>query len=122
MKMQNAKFKLFKNKKGINDISIIAIILSIFLITSISINFVNAEFGIESDTFDNDQFEGNIREDVQDVSAVSAFNVLVTAFKLAIFDWGDTLGLPFWLDLFYLILSLVFFLVIARNIWIGGGG
>lgn len=118
--MQNVK-KLFNGKKGINDISIIAVILSIFLFTSIMITFVNAEFGTTVDTFDNDQFTSNVKNDADSVSAVSGFTVLITALKLAIFDWGNTLGLPFWLDIFYVILSIVFVLVIARNIWIGGG-
>lgn len=119
--MQNVK-KLFKSKKGINDISIIAIILSIFLFTSVMITFVNAEFNVGADTFDNDAFEGNIKDDADSVNTISAFRVLVTTLKLAIFDWGDTLGLPFWLDILYVILSIIFVLVIARNIWIGGGG
>ncbi len=120
MKMQNAK-KLFKSKRGINDISIIAIILSIFLVTSIMITFVNAEFGTGADTFDNDAFESNVKNDADSVNAISAFTVLVTALKLAVFDFGNTLGLPFWLDIMYVILSIIFVLVIARNIWIGGG-
>ncbi len=120
--MKNEQFKFIKGKKGINDISIIAIILSIFLVTSVMITFVNAEFNVGADTFDNDVFEGNIRNDASDVGSISAFTVLVTTLKLAIFDWGNTLGLPFWLDLIYVILSIIFVLVIARNIWIGGGG
>jgi len=97
-KMQNAELKLFKNKKGINDISIIAVILSIFLLTSVMITFVNAEFGVGADTFDTDAFESNVKGDADSVSSISAFRVLVTALKLAVFDWGNTLGLPFWLS------------------------
>lgn len=119
--MQNAN-KLFKSKKGINDISIIAIILSIFLFTSVMIEFINAEFGIGADTFDRDNLETLTKADADSVSKISGFTILLTVLKLAIFDWGNTLGLPFWLDIMYVILAIIFVLVIARNIWIGGGG
>lgn len=120
-KMQNAKLKIFRNKKGINDISIISIILFIFLLTSISIEFVNAEFDTNIDTFDNELYEQNIRNDAESVNTFSAFSVLVTTLKLAFFDFGNTLGVPFWLDAMYSILAIILTLVIGRNIWVGGG-
>lgn len=113
--------KLFKSKKGINDISIITIITAIFLITSIVIPFVNAEFDTEFSNIDSDAITQQAKDDAESVSAISAFTVLVNVLKLAIFDFGDTLGLPFWLDIVYTLLAMIFILVIARNIWIGGG-
>lgn len=122
------EFKIFKNKKGINDISIISIILIIFFSTSIIIPFVNAEFGTTADTFDNEAFAGDIRSKSEDIAgstlstSISAFTVLKTLIKLAFFDFGNTLGLPFWLDAIYTILAIIFIAVVARNIWVGGGG
>ena len=119
--MKNVK-KLFpKNKKAINDISIIAIIFFIFFATSIIIPFVNAEFDIQSDTFDNDNLESQVKADAENVNVLSAFTVLLTVLKLALFDFGNTLGLPFWLDGIYTVLAIIFILVIGRNIWVGGG-
>lgn len=125
MKMQNAtkkKIKIFKDKKGINDISIIAVISFIFLATAVMIPFINSEFGTTSSTFDTDNFASDIQSDANSITALSAFGVLTTVIRLAVFDFGNSLGLPFWLDLLYTALGIIFILVIARNIWIGGGG
>lgn len=113
--------KLFKNKKGINDISIISVITSIFLLTAIIIPFVNAEFGTDSDTFNTEAFEQNVKKDAESVTTLSAFGILITLMKLALFDVGNTLNLPFWLDIVYTLLAVIFITVVARNIWIGGG-
>ncbi len=125
LKMKNEEVKIdekmFRSKKGINDISIIAVILSIFLMTGVAIPFVNAEFDTNFANLDEDTLTQNVRNDAESVTAISAFTVLVTVVKLAIFDFGNTLGLPFWLDIIYTLLAVIFVLVIARNIWVGGG-
>ena len=113
--------KLFSNKRGFNDISIISVILAIFLLTSVIIPFVNAEFETEFSNLDEDAVLQQTRDDAESVSTLSAFTILKNIILLALFDFGDTLGLPFWLDLIYTLLAIVFMLVIARNIWIGGG-
>ncbi len=120
-KKRNFTKKLFKNRRGINDISIIAVILSIFLLTGIIIAFVNAEFGTEFSTLDEDAIKQQVRNDAESVSTISAFTVLKNIMLLALFDFGDTLQLPLFLDIVYTILAIIFILVIARNIWIGGG-
>lgn len=129
--MENEIFKfpnkLFKDKKAINDISIISVILAIFLITSITIPFVNAEFDTNFSGLDEDNVIQDVRNDagqIPETSAfnVSAFDVMKNIILLALFDFGDVLGLPFWLDIIYTLLAIVFILTIARNIWIGGGG
>ncbi len=120
--MQNAKFNLFpKGKKGFNDITILGVIGFIFFATAIMIPFVNAEFNIQADEFDTDNFAGNVRNDADNANSISAFRVLLTIFKLGIHDWGNTLNLPFWLDGIYTFLAIIFVVTIARNIWIGGG-
>ncbi len=113
--------KLFKDKKAINDISIIAVLTFILLGTAIIIPFVNSEFNENIDTFDDEAFSSNVRSDAESATTISAFTILVTFFKLAFFDFGDSLGLPFWFDAIFTVLSLILILVIARNIWVGGG-
>ena len=119
--MQNA-IKLFSNKKGINDISIIAIISFIFFLTAIIIPFANEATGGTADTFNTENLEGNVKVDAENVNVLNAFDVLLTMLKLALFDFSNTLGLPFWLDALYTMLAIIFIIVIARNIWVGGGG
>ena len=120
--MQNELSKLFPTgKKAVNDISIIAVLTFILFGTAIIIPFVNSSLGTDSDTFDTGNFEGNVRDDAESVSAISAFTVLVTVLKLGLFDVGNSLGLPFWLDAIYTVIGIILIIVIARNIWIGGG-
>ncbi len=115
--------KLFpEGKKAVNDISIIAVLTFILFGTAIIIPFVNSAVGTDADTFDIDNFEGNVRDDATSVSTISAFTVLITVLKLGLYDVGNTLGLPFWLDAIYTVIGLTLIIVIARNVWIGGGG
>ncbi len=114
--------RLGKSKRGVNDISIIAVIFFIFFLTAIIIPFINAEFGTTSSTVDTDNLAGEVQSGASSISALSAFGVLKTVLLLAFFDFGNSLGLPFWLDAIYTVLAIIFILVIARNIWIGGGG
>ncbi len=118
--MQN-EIKIIKNKKAINDVSIISIIASIFLLSSVIIPFVNSEFSTNADVFNESTFADNVQQDAENVSGLSAFTILITVLKLAFFDFGNTLGLPFWLEFFYTLLAIIFTVVIARNIWVGGG-
>ncbi len=124
--MQNEKYKMFNNKKAINDISIIAIILFILFGTAIIIPFINSAVGTSADTFDTDKYETDIRGKGEDIKGritdISALGVFVNVLKLAFFDFGNTLKLPFWVDAIYTILTVILVLTIARNIWVGGGG
>lgn len=120
--MQNA---ILKNKKGFNDITIAGVIIFIFFGTAIMIPFVNEAFDQNLSTFNTENFiEGSdgVRANTENVGRFNAFKVLLTVIKLALHDVGNTLGLPFWLDAIYTGLFIIFVLVIARNIWIGGGG
>lgn len=119
--MQN-EFKFFNNKKGFNDITIVAVIVFILLGTAVIIPFINSAFNQNIDNFDRDNFEGNVKSDAENVSSFNAFQVLLTLLKLAFFDFGNSLGLPFWLDAIYTGLAIILILAVARNIWIGGGG
>ncbi len=124
MKDDKNKFqtKIYSGTKGqINDISIIAIILTIFFTTAISIGFVNAEFGTEFSSLNETVITQQARNDAESVSAISAFTILKNVLLLALFDVGNSLNLPFWLDALYTILAVIFILVISRNIWVGGG-
>ena len=124
--MQNAKSRMFNNKKAINDISIIAILVFILVGTAVIIPFINSAMDTSSDTFDTDTFASGIKDESQTVEPkltdISLVRVFINMFKLATFDIGNTLELPFWLDIVYTILAILLILVVSRNIWIGGGG
>lgn len=113
--------KLFKDKKAINDISIIAVLSFILIGTAVMIPFASSITNENFDTFNESTFERNVKNDAENAGTISAFTILITFFKLAFFDVGNSLGLPFWLDAIYTVIGLVLILVIARNIWVGGG-
>ena len=119
--MKNERRDLFADKKGINDISIVAGIVFIFIITAITIPFVNSSFGTQATEFNVDGVVDDVRQDAENVNTFNAFDVLLTVLKLAFWDFGNSLDLPFWLDGFYSVLTVVLVLTIGRNIWIGGG-
>ncbi len=121
-KMKNAMLPRIRGKKGVNDISIIAILIFIFFGTAIMIPFINSAFGTTSSTLDTDGLAADIQQDAESINTLSAFGVLKTVLLLAFFDFGGALGMPFWLQGIYTILGIILILVIARNIWIGGGG
>ena len=113
--------KLFRNKKGFNDMFILWIIIMIFVLTATFTPFVrDSLLGVGGD-FDADSTLNQAQQDAVDVSTFNAFKIMVTILKLGFFNIGNTLLLPFWLSIFFQVLSTVFIFIIARNLWIGGG-
>lgn len=114
--------KLFRNKKGFNDVFIIAGILALIFFTSAMIEFLNDEFDTGGQQLNIDGTLAQINQDAENESKISAFNILFTALKLSFWDKGNSLGLPWWIDLAYTLALIILVFTIARNIWIGGGG
>ncbi len=115
-------YKLFKNKKGFNDSTIIATILFIFLGTAVILPFVNTEFGISSPDYSTSNVESEfINEDFSDVSSVSTGEILKSLGKMFFWTFGD---LPFWLDLIFIVLRIILLFILIRTFtpFISGGG
>ncbi len=120
----------------VNDISIIASIIAIFLIVGTFLPFVNESFGIppsETACFQIEALEDELANSTQSVPKKSIFDIVGTrrTGSVGIFDVMGSIvkmffwtcgSLPFWLDLFFLLIRIVLYLTIARNLWIGGGG
>ncbi len=81
--------------------------------------FVNEEFGQEvTDNNPTGLLDGIDKDDAK--SSVGAFNVIGSIFGMFFWTFG---GVPIWLDvLLFLPIRILLALIIARNIWIGGGG
>jgi len=120
--MKHERHRLFRNKKGFNDIYVLVVIGSILFFSAIAIPLIGQSFGTSTASFDTENLADSVQQDAENVSSFNAFDVLFTFLKLAFFDFGDSLSLPFWLDAVYTMLAIVFIVTIARNIWIGGGG
>lgn len=103
----------------LNDVGIIIGIVSIFLAVGIALPYVNQAFdGDQSINADIDGLSTQAGQDVENVSSINAFTVLLSMLSMFFWTFGS---LPFWLDAFFIILRLTLVITIARNIWIGGG-
>lgn len=121
-KMQNVN-KLFNNKKGINDTSIVMIIIFIFIGSGLILPFVDAEFGIEGSTFDTEKVADDLvqKEKIKDgVPEVSTGAVLTSIGKMFFWSFGI---LPFWLEGIFTVLRIMLIWILARNFipFLGGG-
>ena len=125
-KRLHKKRSIFRDKRAVNDITIISVLVFIFFLTAIIIPFINSEFATGFVEPNTDGLAQEISDKSEEISGritdISAIGVMITVLKLAFFDFGNSLGLPFWLDAMYTILGIILILVIARNIWVGGGG
>lgn len=113
--------KLLKSKGGFNDVTIVMTIITIFFFTAAIIPFVNASFTQSYVQFDQDGVAQDQILEGQSANSLNAFSLLTNVLQLALWDFGDNLGLPWWLDVFYSLLGVALVLTIARNVWIGGG-
>ena len=111
-----------------NDITILYGIIILFVAVGALLPGFQKEFGQEvgqdwrsdTDNIHNEQVSG-IQDDTGWLGvAPSVFSVIKSIASMFIWTFG---GLPWWLDLFLFVpLRLIAFGIVARNIWIGGGG
>ena len=113
--------RLMKSKKGFNDMSIITLILIILFGTAFLIPSAGAATGDGATSFDTDNVADNVRTNSENANQFNIFTVLFNVLKLSLWDVGDSLGLPWFLDLTFTVMAVILVLTIARNIWIGGG-
>ena len=103
----------------VNDITIIFGIIVFFVSIGIIAPFLNAEFNSSIPQFSttaltDDIDEGEIKSDI------NAFKVFASVFSMFFWTFGE---IPAFVDaLIFIPLRLILALIIARNIWIGGGG
>ncbi len=120
----------------VNDISIIATIIAIFLLVGTTLPFINESFGIspeETSCFRILELEeelGNATQSVEKkglfditntrrIGSVGIFDVFGSIVKMFFWTCGS---LPLFIDLFFLLIRIILYIIIARNLWIGGGG
>ena len=115
------KNRLFNDKKGINDISILSILIFIFVGIGIILPFINSEFGENTTTFTTGKLADDlINEKQENVSSIGAGDILVSVGKMFFWTFGD---LPFWMDAIFLVLRILFLVILIRNFvpFLGGG-
>lgn len=98
-----------------NDVHYIIVFVTFFLLLGLVCPLLNAEFN--SDLTEED-VSGQEPQD-SGVGVTTAGEVILNLFTIPF--W--TFGLPAWVNLWFLLpFRLAFFFVIARNVWVGGGG
>jgi len=100
----------------VNDLSIAVIILGIFIATAILITPIAGAFDVNIDELDSDNYISNIKDETRSVGIINTLTVMINVGKLATFDFGNTLNLPFWLDAFYTFLAIIFLIFVIRTI------
>jgi len=104
-----------------NDMLIIYTCMAFFVISGFAVGLINQEFNTGGSTPNVEGFEDSFIEEVGNETGSSLSFWKVIAGVLGMFFW--TFGqLPLWLDLLILLPRLLFWITIARNVWVGGGG
>ena len=93
-----------------NDMTIIFGIILLFVAIGVISPYINAEFG-------SDMIENGDVLDADD--SVNGTDVMLSVAGMFFWTFGT---IPAWLDgLLFVPLRILLYLIIARNIWIGGG-
>lgn len=103
----------------VNDMTIIYGFLIFFTLVGFIAPFMNAEFSdLSIAEYNVEDVGSDIGE--SDFNAVSGWSVFLSVIGMSIWSFGS---LPLGLELIiFLPIRLIFWLIVARNIWIGGGG
>lgn len=118
---------------GLNDVTIIGTIISIFIIVGTFLPFINESFGISpEDTacFKITELESELGNttiqmgekasviEVASIGSLSFFDVVKSIVKMFFWTCG---GLPLFIDLFFLVIRFVLLILLVRLIRSGGG-
>jgi len=102
----------------VNDMSIAYGIIIVFILIGISLPFINTAFGHPSTSTNIEIVNSETGEALATESSLSIFSIFFSVSKMFFWTFGD---LPFWLDAIFISVRLLLGLIIARNVWIGGG-
>lgn len=101
-----------------NDMMILITIASIMIVVGVALPFIRADFQSDVSTVNQDKILDETGQNFVVDDTVSAIDMLASVG--AMFFWGFA-GLPLAVDLIFVILKILFYVTLARNIWIGGG-
>ena len=107
---------------GVNDITILYGIITFLLILGFVTPFINDTFGTSHPGYNKDFLESTVGEEdfkVVTKTSLQIWRILVSMGTMFFWTFG---GLPAWMDILMFVPRLTLVLIIARNVWIGGGG
>lgn len=102
----------------VNDMTILGGFVIFLILVGVAVPFMNAEFN-QSDAEVNVGLVHD-SQDPSDMTSISAWKVFKSVIAMFFWTFGS---LPFIIDLLiFEPIRIIAYLIIARNIWIGGGG
>ena len=109
------------NKNGMNDVSIFLILFLYMLISSVVVTTIQSEFTGETTTYNVDNLNNDTAiQEPQDLGRLDFWSFFIGFFKINFLLGG--LDVNIWFGLFNTVISYTWLFLIARNIWVGGGG
>ncbi len=117
----------------VNDISIITGIVAVFIAVGVFLPVLDDGYNnVITSSNDIAAFEaslsnatgqlGNKEIDptfLNPLGSLSIFDIMFSVLLMFFWTFG---ALPVWLDLIFLVFRVTLILIIARNLWVGGGG
>ena len=105
-------------KSMVNDVSIAAGIITVFVLIGLLLPFVEAEFSGQSTTFNGSNNVNDISGDISDnigdgPNAVGALTIVGSVAKMFFWTFG---ALPFWLDAIFVVFRIVLVLILVKYI------
>ncbi len=105
--------------KIVNDITIAAGILFFFVLAGAIMPFIYEDFNFISTTLDSEAITDDMLEEAETTGDLSPSDFMKSI--LSMIFWLPSF-IPFWLKSVFYIFRIILVFIIARNIWIGGGG
>lgn len=110
--------KPFHSKKAFNDMHLMFSIMGLFILVGFFLPYVDDAFSTNQVNSNNvGGLQSNVGQD-QTITSINSITIIGSIFKMFFWTFGS---LPFWLDIFFVPLRIIFAVTLARNIWIGGG-
>ena len=102
-----------------NDISIIMGIVITFVLIGAFLPFINDAFDPDADDpgFGGTNITGGINP--SSLSPSGAFSIIKSIGLMFLWTFG---GVPWYIDIIFVIMRITLVITLARNIWVGGGG
>jgi len=103
----------------VNDISIAAAIIISFICIGVFLPYVQEEFNLTETNINIDGYNEQIGESAKNIGTLTALDIVLSIFKMFFWTFGS---IVWWLDLtIFMSMRIILALIIARNVWIGGG-
>lgn len=103
-----------------NDVVIVGGLVVFFLFVGTLTPFINSAFGSSYNELNSNTIVNTVTQNHDDLAGVTAPSIFLSIVSMPVYNMGN---IPFFLELLiFFPIRLVFWLLIARNVWIGGGG